>query len=366
MDFSYTEEQQDVIKLAQQILGDQTEPAALKLIEEQRHRFDEKLWQDLAASGLLGVALSEANGGMAFGFETLCLLIEEVGRTVAPVPVIPVLVSALFLEQLGGEAFASTLADVATGKTLLSSAISEPGAEVRETPTTRAVADEEGWRLWGTKTCVPIAEHCAGVLVAAQTQGGVALFLVDPTTDTVTLQRQHVTCSESQYLMELEGTAATLLSDVAADVTAWLDALTVAYATMAVGVCDRMMRMSASYTSERQQFGVPVATFQAVGHRVADCFIDVECLRLVTQQAASLIDQGLPATDAALSAKIWTGDATHRVSQASQHVHGGIGVDRDYPLFRYCLWARQLELSAGSSAEMTACLGKRIESQFSS
>ena len=87
-------------------------------------------------------------------------------------------------------------------------------------------------------------------------------------------------------------------------------------------------------------------------------------LRLVSQQAISLLDQGLPATEAVLIAKIWTGDVTHRVSQAAQHLHGGIGVDRDYPLFRYCLWARQLELSGGSSAELMATLGENIAAEF--
>ena len=105
---------------------------------------------------------------------------------------------------------------------------------------------------------------------------------------------------------------------------------------MALGVCDKMMRITGQYTSEREQFGRAIATFQAVSHRVADCYIDVECLRLVTQQAASLIDQGRPAEDAVLMAKIWCGNVAHRVSQASQHCHGGTGVDRDYPLFRYC------------------------------
>ena len=90
----------------------------------------------------------------------------------------------------------------------------------------------------------------------------------------------------------------------------------------------------------------------------------MECLRLVTQQAASLIDQGRPAEEAVTIAKIWCGDAAHRVSQASQHCHGGTGVDRDYPLFRYCLHARQIELSMGNSAQLTGQLGSAIAAQY--
>jgi alkylation response protein AidB-like acyl-CoA dehydrogenase len=125
-----------------------------------------------------------------------------------------------------------------------------------------------------------------------------------------------------------------------------------------------MMRMTASYTSERQQFGVPVATFQAVGHRAADCYIDVECLRLTTQQAVSLLAQGGDSSEAVMIAKIWVGDVCHRVSQAAQHLHGGIGIDRDYELFRYCLWARQIELTCGTSAALTQGLGEKIAADF--
>ena len=97
---------------------------------------------------------------------------------------------------------------------------------------------------------------------------------------------------------------------------------------------------------------------------MADCYIDVECLRLVTQQAASLLDQGRPAREATTIAKIWCGDVAHRVSQASQHCHGGTGVDRDYPLFRYCLHARQIELSMGTTAQLNGELGQKISAQY--
>ena len=127
-----------------------------------------------------------------------------------------------------------------------------------------------------------------------------------------------------------------------------------------VGVTDKAMRMTASYTAERHQFGVPVATFQAVGHRAANCFIDVESLRLNTYQAASRLDSGVPATTEVQIAKVWAGDVGHRVSYAAQHLHGGMGIDRDYPLWRFCLWAKHNEMMLGGSAQQLARLGARI------
>lgn len=127
-----------------------------------------------------------------------------------------------------------------------------------------------------------------------------------------------------------------------------------------LGATDCAMRMAASYTSERQQFGVPVATFQAVGHRMADCYVDVECLRLTTYQAVSMLASEVEATTEVQIAKIWAGDTGHRVSYASQHVHGGTGIDRDYPLWRYCLWLRHNEMTLGCSAAQQSALGARL------
>ena len=190
--------------------------------------------------------------------------------------------------------------------------------------------------------------------------------LVDPNAAGVNLSAQVVTGGETRHELQLHQVQVPAEDIVATGGKAleamdWaLQATRTALSAMAVGVCDKMMRITGQYTSEREQFGRAIATFQAVSHRVADCFIDVECLKLVTQQAASLLDQGRPAGEASMIAKIWCGDVTHRVSQAAQHCHGGTGVDRDYPLHRYCLWARQIELSLGSSALLTARLGKTI------
>lgn len=370
MDFSYSQEQLEVRALAQKILGDQTEPDRLKVIEAQADCLDEKLWSDLAQAGLLGVAINEQYGGMGFGFETLCLLVEEVGRTVAPVPVIPALVStASTLQRFASKDINERyLPGLVSGTNLLSAAMVEPANEDLTSPNTRAQRVEGGWSLSGVKHCIPLANRAQRILLTAMSEEGLIALLVDPTAQGVTLNRQKVTTTESQFEMTMDGAIATELiadGESAEALARWMfEATAAAYSAMATGACDKMMRMTASYTSERHQFGVPVATFQAVGHRAADCFIDVECLRLTSQQAISLLDQSRDASEAVLIAKIWTGDVTHRVSQASQHMHGGIGVDRDYPLYRYCLWARQIELTCGSSAELTEKLGQDIAEEF--
>jgi len=368
MDFTISEELGSVQQLAQHILGDFTAVDQLSAIEQQPERFDGRLWQALAEAGLLGVDIEETLGGTDMGFYSLAMLCEEVGRTVAPVPVIPVLVSAAgTLRRFASPAQKEQwLPGIANGSSLLSAALEEYNNDDPAKPGCSATAMEGGYAISGTKICVSSAGSAKRILLSATTGDELLVALVDPLAAGVTLTPQVVTSGETCHELQLEnvqvpGDDIIATGGKALEAMEWAHQATrTALCAMAVGVCDKMMRITGQYTSEREQFGRAIATFQAVSHRVADCYIDVECLRLVTQQAASLLDQGRLAREAVAIAKIWCGDVTHRVSQASQHCHGGTGVDRDYPLHRFCLLARQIELSAGSSALLTAQLGQDI------
>lgn len=369
MDFSLSEEQQDVQNLARQILADHTENEQLKRIDQDEDHFDQALWQALGEAGLLGLAVDEAHGGMGYGFETLCLLLEEIGRHVAPVPALAVLANtALVLQRFGtAEQQADWLPGITSGQQLLTAAMIEPANENPQRPRTQAARQDDGsYRLTGKKHCVVLANRAERILMAAQSDAGPVACLLDPRGSGVTLQRQTVTTGEAQFELAMDG-AIVAAADILAEGDAAQGLLDMqhqyaqaAICAMSVGLCDRMTRLTAEYTSQREQFGQPIATFQAVAHRAAECYIDVECLRLVTQQAVALLQEGREADEAVAIAKIWCGDVTHRVSQAAQHLHGGIGVDRDYPLFRYSLWARQLELTQGTSAALTFELGQGI------
>lgn len=372
MDFSLSDEITSVQQLAQQILGDFTDVEKLKVSDAQGERLDPALWAALAEAGLLGLDIEEAHGGTDLGFFSLMTLCEEVGRTVAPAPVISVLVSAAgTLRRYGSDAQKDKwLSGIAAGETQIAAALEEYGDPGPLAPRTVATSVDGGVSLRGTKICVQNINSAARVLLSAQAGNELVVALVDPGAAGVTLNPQVVTSGETRFELVMENVQVPAEDIVATGREAvaamtWAEQATrTAMSAMALGLCDKMMRITGQYTSEREQFGRAIATFQAVSHRVADCFKDVECLRLVTHQAASLIDQGHEAQDAVTMAKIWCGDVTHRVSQASQHCHGGTGVDRDYPLFRYCLWARELELSMGGSARLTSDLGKAICEEY--
>jgi 3-oxocholest-4-en-26-oyl-CoA dehydrogenase beta subunit len=372
MDFEISEELTSVQQLAQQILNDFTEVDQLKALDQQEERLDCKLWQALADAGLLGLDIEEAQGGTDLGFYALTALCEEVGRTVAGAPVVPVLVSAAStLRRFASSAIKDRwLPGIADGSVLVTAALEEYNNDNPAAPGATARVAEGGYAISGTKICVSNATSAKRILLSARSGDSLVVALVDPRSAGITLTPQVVTSNETRHELLLENVQVPTEDIVATGGKAlqamnWaLQASRTALCASMVGICDKMMRMTGSYTSEREQFGRAIATFQAVSHRVADCYIDVECLRLVTQQAASLIDQGRPAEEAVTIAKIWCGDAAHRVSQASQHCHGGTGVDRDYPLFRYCLHARQIELSMGNSAQLAGQLGSAIAAQY--
>jgi len=268
------------------------------------------------------------------------------------------------LQALGNSpVLEALLPKLATGEVVFTSATVEPRQLDLLNVSTRAERVDDQWRLSGCKHRVSVADQPGVCWTLARYADGVGVFLFDLQSAGIERQQQTTTTGEYVFTLTLQEVPANLLVD-AASTPAFVDTaqlhLFAAATAMAVGVCSAMTRMGAEYTSEREQFGRPIATFQAVAHALADCHIDSECLRGLMEQAVSrlnhLEDTAL-ATEAVLAASVYACEALHRVSHAVQQVHGGTGVDRDYPLFRYCLLAKKLELLLGGQSALLARLG---------
>jgi alkylation response protein AidB-like acyl-CoA dehydrogenase len=306
------------------------------------------------------------------GFTELALVLEQVGAHVAPVPLLEtVLCAALPIDVFGTPAQRSRdLPEVATGAALLTAALTESGRDDPYRPLTTAIADGDGFRVTGFKSCVPFPPSVRRILVPASTADGrVVVALVEPGAPGVTVRRQVATHGQPQAELELTDVhvaADDVLGgpDRGEEILGWiLDRTLAGLAATALGVSGRALKMSAEYTSGREQFGRPVATFQAVGHRLADAYIDVEAMRLSTLQAVWLLDSGLPGRDEATIAKWWACEGGHRVAHAAQHVHGGVGVDVDYPLARYFRWSKQTEMSLGGGTAQLLRLGAALAAE---
>ena len=364
MDFSLSENQEELRGLAARILEDRSGLQHLKERDRSDDWYDLPTWQELAKANLLGVALPEAAGGLGFGFLDLCMVLREVGANVAPVPAIPTLVSgALPIARYGTDAQQAILAKVASGDVLLTAALVELGAEP-EKPTTTATRDADGWVISGEKSNVPGAKAAELVLVPASVEGGVAVFLVPTNAAGITTERQKTINHEPVFELHLNNVRVgddALLGSVeqGAEILAFtLNRTTVAMCALVSGVAEKALRMTAQYTCDRKQFDRAIGTFQAVGQRMADCFIDASAIELTMLQAATHLDEGADDVLEVATAKFWAAEGGNHIAHAALHIHGGVSIDVDFPIHRYFLWLKQYEFALGSATPELLRIGK--------
>jgi alkylation response protein AidB-like acyl-CoA dehydrogenase len=378
MDFTFTDEQQAITELSHRILSEQLPPERLRTLEKEAGLdgsgwFADDVWAALADADLLGLALPEAHGGGGYGLLEACLVAEQVGRSVASVPYLTTVIGgALAIAAHGSEAQqAALLPEVAAGRATLAVALHEPAeAEPALVPATQATPADGGWRLHGEKVLVVGADRAAAILLSARTgEGTSTAFLVAPGAPGMTLRPEVAVSGEPQWTVLLEDVAVgpgDVVGDVDGGATvmgAVHDRMIAGICATQTGVCEEALAITARYVCEREQFGTKLGTFQAVGHRIADAYIDTEAIRLTALQAIWRLDRGLPAADELMVAKFWAAEGAQRVVHAAQHLHGGIGVDLDYPIHRYFRWAKVLELTLGGASPSLLRLGASLAHQ---
>ena len=374
MNFDLSDEQNVVKDLAKQIFEGHAPVERVKDIERNHGGFDRQLWTELAKANLLGLCLPEELGGSGFGLVELCLLLEQQGRQVAPVPLwATVVLGALPIAEFGTSAQRELLAGVISGDVVLSAALSETGADDALRPTVTAVRSSTGWALQGFKPSVPAAQIAHRVLVPArQNDGAIGIFLVDPTGHGVELQEVATTSRQPYAHLVIDATVGHDdrlggdAGDGAEQLRFVLERALVGLCAIQLGVCASAIEQTAKYTSTRTQFGKPLSTFQGVAHQAADAFILTEPMRVTMLQAAWRLMHGLPSQQEVLIAKYWASEGGQKVVHLCQHLHGGMGSDVDYPIHRYFLWGVQNETTLGAGSAQLARLGSLIAAEAAS
>ncbi len=370
MEFKFTDEQQAIRELAYQIFTDRASDEFLLAFSRSGETYDEELWQTLAEQGLLGVAIPEAAGGAGLGLMELCLVLEEQGRRVAPAPVF----ASLVLGGLPIAAFGSAeqqqryLAPLAGGTARFSAAIAELGMNAAVATTVEAHAEGETWILNGQKAVVPDGAAADYILVPVQAAGGASgVFIVDTRAEGVSLTPVTIGISgERAAHLRLENVTLsgdTLLGAMGQgdEIIEWLEQrANLGHCALQVGVTEEAMKRTAAFVSERQQFGVPLGSFQALAMRMADSYIDVEAIRSTYWLALWRLSEGLDARAEVRAAKWWACDGAHRVVATAQHLHGGMGADIEYPIHRFFLLAKQISFSLGNAANQLEKLGRLL------
>jgi 3-oxocholest-4-en-26-oyl-CoA dehydrogenase beta subunit len=344
MDFSLTPDQLELRDLTRRIIGDACTPDHLGSVATTESRTDLELWRALADAGIVSIGLPESAGGGGYGWLETAIVLHELGRAAAPVP-------GLAVMALAGPALAAhpdLLDGVGTGAAIATAALHEPVGD----PWTPATEFTDG-SLTGVKICVPHGLLADRMVVSARD----GLYLVETDAAGVTVDRQDTTSGVPDAMVTFDAAPARQVGTTD-DLAALIQRGISAAAMTVAGSCEAALTLTAEYAVSRTQFDKPIASFQAVSQRTGDAYIDTEAVRLTAWHAAWRLAEGLAADEALLSAKFWAAEGGWRVVHAAQHVHGGVGVDRDYPLHRHFLAHKQLELFLGSATPTLQRLGR--------
>ncbi|MGW5939595.1 acyl-CoA dehydrogenase family protein [Streptomyces celluloflavus] len=368
MDFTFTEEQQAAVEAAEAVfsgVAPDSVPSPALTPGAVADDFDRALWRKLADADLLSLPIAPEHGGAGLDPIALCLVLRESAKVLARVPLLESGAAALTLQTYATAGLrAELLPRIATGDLVVTVAA---GGRTGHEPAELAVdARQEGadWILDGVQTAVPWAQAADRILLPAHTTDGhPVLALVPRTRAGVTLDDQVSTSGERLAEVRLDSVRVSA-PETLTDPAAWeslRDLLTTGTCALTLGLGERVLAMTSDYTGKREQFGFPVATFQAVAVQTADRFIDLRAMEATLWQAAWRLATGAsgalpPAGDIAV-AKIWAAEGVRRIVQTAQHLHGGFGADTDYPLHRYHAWAKHLELSLGPAAAHEEALG---------
>lgn len=348
MNLTLDETQNDLAGLAAQILAGRSKPEQIDAVEATDDRFDRELWRELAEAGLLGVAIAEEHGGLGFGSVELGLVCEQLGKVVAPIPLVATGSAAQLVASVGStEQQQRWLPGVAAGTTVI--AVAPPQSVL----SARRDGDSVSGQLIGVAWA-----HVADLILIPV---GGEVLAIDPSGSGVTAERAVTTAREVALTIDLDGAAAEAVGG--ADAAQRLREFhRVALANTAAGVTDGALRLTASYTSTREQFEKPLSTFQAVALKAADAYLDTTAIQSAARQASWLLDEGADASLAVLTAAWWAAEGGQHCVHITQHLHGGMGADITYPVHRYFLWGKQIELLVGGASALLAELGDALVS----
>ncbi len=357
MDFALSEEQRAVADMAGPLFADHCSDEQTAAHDRSGEAFDRALWRKVLDAGLHALLLPVSVGGSGLGMTDMSLVLEAQGRALASVPLWrSQLAAATLLECHFGRAQAFVPQMVA-GESIATLTLDGPlrsrGLSVQ------AKRSKGGWILSGTAPAVPLGAQANWVLLAVEAEGATRLAVVELPRDQVGLTEG--TYTDGERVADLHFEEAALADDalLPEGALAWLEPRAMAcIAALQLGVTEQQLRRTVEYIGERKQFDRPIATFQAVQMKMADCFIQKEALRTSLWQLCYRLDAGLGVQAQALATLFLACETGEQVGHAAQHVHGGVGVDLTYPMHRYLYWSRALGMMLGGPNAALARLGQ--------
>ncbi|MEU1983309.1 acyl-CoA dehydrogenase family protein [Nocardia sp. NPDC019395] len=367
MDFDLTDEQVMLRDTVRDLLNRHYNPEARIAVTGTDLGWSREVWGQLAELGVLGLSFPEKDGGMDAGPVETMLVLEEIGRRLAPEPLLDaVLVPGGLISAAGtADQRQRILPEVAAGSKLLAFAHGEPGTRWPDhTIETAATTQGDGYVLSGVKNPVPHGD-CADELVVSATLpgGGLGLFLVAADATGVTRTPYATVDSLRGAQVEFAGAPAELLG-TAEDATATVNTVLVAaqagLCAESIGAMEESLRLTTEYLKTRKQFGVTLSKFQTLTQRAANMYVSLELARSMSYYlTASLVDApGDPVL--ASRSRLQISRSARHIGQESIQMHGGIGVTSEYPVGHYTARLTAIERTLGSSLEHLRILTARV------
>ncbi|MEE2679345.1 MAG: acyl-CoA dehydrogenase family protein [Myxococcota bacterium] len=363
MNFGFTEEQELLRKTARDFLEEHAAIQSVRAVmEDPEQSWDPALWERMAQLGWMGLALPEQHGGAGLSLVELCLVLEELGRCLAPVPFLPTVIAATAIDELGDATQReSWLPRIAAGEVAATFAVTEErGSDALADLELSARRDGADWVLRGRKLFVPDFAAANLVVVAARMAGGGAGLFVVPTATAglsgEAMQSMDLLRPLSELVLDDVRVEASGLLGAAAlceeDFERVLDRARVMVAAEMVGGAEKCLEDSVAYAKERVQFGKPIGVNQAIKHKCADMLFQVESAKSITYYAAWSACAGeADAPLAASMAKSFVSDAYRSVTGDNIQIHGGVGFTWEYDCHLYFKRAKSDESWLGGGVE---------------
>ena len=357
MEFEFTDDQMELQRAVQDVLDAEAPPELARAVADGQPGA-EKFWKTLVGLEWPAMALPEEAGGLGYGWVELAIVLEELGRHAAPGPFVATVTqfASLVAEAAGQGQAAELLAPVASGRTTGTVAVDE-GTGTWDPADVRATARRDGDELVlsGTKHYVVNGATADEIAVAVRLDGDLRVVLV-PGSSVQALEVVPIDPGVRHATITLDGVrvpASRLLGDGDATgaVCRALEESVTAIAAVTVGACQRIFDIINAYAKERIQFGVPIGSFQAVKHKLADMYRDIERARVLVYYAALTLAEDHPdRTLAASMAKAAAGEAQRRCVQDGLQLAGGIGYTWEHDLHLFLRRAKVGELHFGSAS----------------
>ena len=380
MDLGLSEEQEMLRQFARDFLEKECPESHVRDMEEDDRGYSPELWAKMAEQGWMGLVIPEAYGGVGMGYLDLIILVEEFGRALVPGPFIPNCVATIALLEAADEAQKQAhLPAIASGRQVWTLAFTEPSARfdaagvrlaAQRDPSTSLRVGGDGYVLNGTKLFIRDSHVADKLVVVARTgpstlrpgsgqasaEDGVSLFAVDAGAAGVRHTPVRTIASDKQNEVRFENVRVPAAARLGEEGRAWpvfqriANKATVLECAYLVGLSQQAFDITVNYTKERNQFGRPIASFQALQHKAADMATDVDGCRYITYKAAWAVAEDEPDADEQVHvAKAWVSDASRRVVANAQQMHGGIGFTKDYKIQLYFRRQKAAELAWGDA-----------------